>query len=60
MDVGANQKYAKYAIKYRKALVIPENHEESTHSGLCQQFHLQQQYFLRNIRNDDAQAFQYL
>ena len=30
---------AKYSIMCRKTVLIPENDEESTHSGLRQQFH---------------------
>ena len=40
MDVGVDLN-AKYAIKCRKTVLISENDEESTHSGLRQYFHLQ-------------------
>ena len=43
-----------------KTVLIPENDENSIHSGLRQHFHLQYWYFQRNERNDDLQAFQYL
>ena len=59
MDVGVDLN-AKYAIMCRKTVLIPENDEESTHSGLRQHFDLQQRYFQRNELNDDAHAFQYL
>ena len=39
MDVGADLN-AKFAIMCRKTVLIPQNDEESTHSGLRQNFHL--------------------
>ena len=40
MDVGVDLN-AKYAIMCRKTVLIPENDEESTHSGLRKHLHLQ-------------------
>ena len=40
MDVGVDRN-AKFAITCRKTILIPENDEESAHSGIWQHFQLQ-------------------